>query len=80
MSLFPCRLRLNLLGMHHMMLELKISLLQHSAAIEELKPYPAQPEALRLAGKGFFLLGGFKKAAQSLQKLVRINPLSSIDF
>lgn len=53
---------------------------QYQAVIEELKPYPAQPEALRLTGKSFFMLGDFKKAAQYFHKLVRINPLSSLDF
>ena len=53
---------------------------QYQSVIEELKPYAAQPEALRLTGKSFFMLGDFKKAAQYFHKLVRINPLSSIDF
>ncbi|MEP6538624.1 MAG: hypothetical protein ABJF23_25015, partial [Bryobacteraceae bacterium] len=30
--------------------------------------------------KSFFMLGDFKKAAQYFHKLVRINPLSSMDF
>ncbi len=53
---------------------------QYKAVIEELKPYPAQPEALRLTGKSFFMLGDFKKAARYFHKLVLINPLSSVDF
>ena len=53
---------------------------QYQAAIEELKPYPAQPEALRLTGKSLFMLGDFKRAAEYFRKLVRINPLSSMDF
>jgi tetratricopeptide (TPR) repeat protein len=53
---------------------------QYQAVIEELKPYSVQPEALRLTGKSFFMLGDFKKAAEYFHKLVRINPLSSMDF
>ena len=53
---------------------------QYQAVIEELKLYPAQPEALRLTGRSFFMLGDFKKAAQYFQKLVRINPQSGVDF
>ncbi len=53
---------------------------QYRAVIEEVKPFSAQPEALRLTGKSFFMLGDFKKAAEYFNKLVRINPLSSMDF
>jgi tetratricopeptide (TPR) repeat protein len=53
---------------------------QYKAVVEMLKPYPAEPEALRITGKSFFMLGDFKKAAQYFQKLVRLNPLSSLDF
>ena len=53
---------------------------QYRAVIEELKPYSAQPEALRLTGRSFFMLGDFKKAVGYFHKRVRINPLSSIDF
>jgi tetratricopeptide (TPR) repeat protein len=53
---------------------------QYQAAIEALKPFSAQPEALRITGKSFFMLGDFKKAIQYFQKLVTINPLSAIDF
>jgi tetratricopeptide (TPR) repeat protein len=53
---------------------------QYQAAIETLKPFSAQPEALRITGKSFFMLGDFKKAIQYFQKLVKINPLSAIDF
>ena len=53
---------------------------QYHAAIEALKPFPAQPEALRITGKSFFMLGDFKKAIQVFQKLVKINPLNAVDF
>jgi tetratricopeptide (TPR) repeat protein len=53
---------------------------QYEAAIETLKPFPTQPEALRITGKSFFMLGDFKKAIQYFQKLVTANPLSAIDF
>ena len=53
---------------------------QYQAVIEELKPFTAQPEALRLTGKSFFMLGDFKRAGQYFRKVVSINPLSSVDF
>src|SRR3954454_20857668 len=53
---------------------------QYQAAIEVLKPYPTQPEALRLTGRSFFMLGDFKKAVQYFQKLVGMNPRSGVDF
>src|SRR5215213_7366420 len=53
---------------------------QYQAAVEQLKPFQAQPEALRLTGKSFFMLGDFKRATQYFQKLVWMNPLSGMDF
>jgi tetratricopeptide (TPR) repeat protein len=53
---------------------------QYRAVIEDLKPFEAQPEALRLTGRSFFMLGDFRKAVQYFQRLVKINPLNSIDF
>jgi tetratricopeptide (TPR) repeat protein len=53
---------------------------QYEAAIETLKPFPTEPEALRITGKSFFMLGDFRKAIQYFQKLVTANPLSAIDF
>ena len=53
---------------------------QYQAVIEDLRPFRSQPEALRLTGRSFFMLGNFTKAAQYFQKVLRINPSSSIDF
>src|SRR4051794_20278170 len=53
---------------------------QYQAVVEVLKPYPTQPEALRLTGRSFFMLGDFKKAVQYFQKLVGMNPRSGVDF
>lgn len=53
---------------------------QYEAAIESLKPFPSQPEALRITGKSFFMLGNFKKAVHFFEKLVTINPMSVVDF
>src|SRR4051812_23243786 len=53
---------------------------QYQAVVEVLKPSLAEPEALRLTGKSFFMLGDFKKATQYFQKVVGMNPLSGVDF
>ncbi len=53
---------------------------QYDAAIEVLRPFPTEPEALRITGKSFFMLGDFKKAIHYFQKLVSSNPLNSVDL
>ena len=53
---------------------------QYQAVVEVLKTQPAQADVLRLTGKSFFMLGDFRKAVHYFQKLVRMNPMNSLDF
>ena len=53
---------------------------QYQAVIEDLRLFRSQPEALRLTGRSFFMLGDFNKSAQYFQKLLRMIPRSSVDY